>query len=204
MSASLWDQTLRAALADTASAKATPGGGSIAPITGAFGLGLVLMALEVTRKKAATPALDNAIERGRTLLGTLSEHADRDVAVFDAYMQALALPKQTEAEQALRASAREGAVSNAAHTPLTAAEVTVRALEYAESVASLVQQNVWSDLVAGADLLAGSLKAVLRTVAINLPSLKDLTLREQLEARSAQLAEQGRLSYARICAYEAP
>lgn len=199
MTDSLWDHTLKVTLAETASANPTPGGGSIAPVTGALGLGLVLMALEVTHKKTPTEAHADAITNGRALLSTLAAHADRDIAVFNAYMQAVALPKQTEAEQQARDVARASAISDAAHTPLTAAEVCVRALTWTESVAPLVQKNVWSDLLAGTDILVGALHAVLRTVAINLPYLKDEALRAQLATRSAQLAEQGAQAYARVC-----
>lgn len=199
MSDSIWDLSLRSALEQTASANPTPGGGSIAPVSSALGLGLVLMALEVTRRKQASPELEQALSRGQVLLSDLAGFADRDVAVFQAYMAALGLPRATEAEQALRATAREQAVLDAARTPLLAAESGLRALGYAESVAGFVQKNVWSDLLAGADLLFGGLKAVLRTVDINLPALREPALRAAFSERAAQLEQEAAEIYGRIC-----
>jgi formiminotetrahydrofolate cyclodeaminase len=199
MPESLWDLSLRAALAETASPSPTPGGGSVAPLTGAFGLGLVLMALEVTQAKKPGTELTCALETGRALLAELALQPDRDVAVFQAYMQAVALPRQSAAEQATRDAARQRAATNAADVPLTAADVCLRALAFAESVAGFVQKNVLCDLIAGADLLFGALRAVLRTLDVNLPALKDPELQRSLASRAQQLNEQAQVIYARIC-----
>jgi len=199
MTDSIWDLSLRSALEQTASKSPTPGGGSIAPVSAALGLGLVVMGLEVTAAKQPSESLQQVLRRGRVLLAELSEFADRDVAVFQAYMAALGLPKTTEAEQALRAAARDKAVLEAARTPLLAAEAVLRALTYTESVAGLVQKNVFSDLLAGADLLFGSMKAVLRTVDINLPALREPAARKALSERAAELELAAGEAYARIC-----
>lgn len=198
MTQSIWDLSLRSALEQTASKSPTPGGGSIAPISASFGLGLVMMALEVTRAKQTSDQLDHALAKGRVLLAELTEFADRDVAVFQAYMDALGLPKSTDSEQALRASARDKAVWEAARTPLLAAESCVRCLQYTEAVLTLVQKNVFSDLLAGADLLIGGLKAVLRTVDINLPALREPATRRAFAERAMQLEQTATETYARI------
>ncbi|MEY4576154.1 MAG: hypothetical protein RL701_857 [Pseudomonadota bacterium] len=198
MADSLWDLPLATALAETASARPTPGGGSIGPVTGAFGLGLVLMALEVTHARQPSEAGTQAIARGHELLAQLRAHADRDVEVFDAYMRALGLPRQTDDEKAARQVARDRAVVEAARAPLMAAETCLEVLNYAESVASLVQRNVWSDLLAGADIVLGALRAVLRTVDINLPALRDEVVRESITVRVAQLFEQASATYSKL------
>lgn len=199
MTDSLWNLSLRSVLEQTASKSPTPGGGSIAPITASLGLGLVMMAVEVTRAKQTSEQLDHALAKGRVLLEELSGFADRDVAVFKTYMAALALPKNTESEQALRTTARDTAVWEAARTPLLAAESCVRSLQYTETVAELVQKNVFSDLLAGADLLLGGLKAVLRTVDINLPALREPATRRAFAERAVQLEQSAVETYARIC-----
>lgn len=198
MTDSLWDLTLRDALSATAGPSATPGGGSIAPVTSAFGLGLVVMALEVTQAKQPSEALASAIARGRALLGSLAEHADRDVVVFATYMQALGLPKADAAQQAARSAALQEAVLGATAAPLTAAEACLEGLRYSESIAALVQRNVWSDLLAGADLIFGSLKAVLRSVDINLPAVRDEAARNGFATRARAIAAEGGAVYARL------
>jgi formiminotetrahydrofolate cyclodeaminase len=202
MSDSIWDLSLRAALQQTASASPTPGGGSIAPITGAFGLGLVLMALEVSANKQASAELTQALSQGRSQLNDIAAFVDRDVAVFQAYMAALRLPKHTELEQAAREVARGAASLDAARTPLQAAEEVLRALLFTHVAAPRVHKNVWSDLLAGADLLIGALKAVLRTVDINLPMLRDEAIRQAISERAANLEQEGLQIYLRIVALE--
>lgn len=204
MSDSLWTMSLHDALLATASPSPTPGGGSIAPVSGAFGLSLMVMALEVTNAKQPSDALAAAIGQGRALLDALAAHADRDVLVFQTYMHALSLPKADAAQQAARRDALQAAVLDAARVPLAAAESCLAALEYGESIGALVQRNVVSDLVAGADLLLGALKAVLRSVDINLPVLRDENARREIAERAAQVAARAQDVYARVCATAQP
>jgi formiminotetrahydrofolate cyclodeaminase len=204
MADSLWHMSLHDALLATASPSPTPGGGSIAPVSGAFGLSLMVMALEVTHAKHPSEALAAAIAQGRALLDALAAHADRDMLVFQAYMSALSLPKADAAQQATRREALQAAVLDAARVPLAAAESCLAALEYGASIGGLVQPNVQSDLIAGADLLAGALKAVLRSVDINLPVLSDESARGELGARAAQVAALAEEVYARVCASALP
>jgi formiminotetrahydrofolate cyclodeaminase len=204
MSDSLWNMSLHEALLATAGPSPTPGGGSIAPVGGAFGLSLMVMALEVTHAKQASDALASAIGQGRALLDALAAHADRDVVVFQTYMHALSLPKVDAAQQEARRQALQAAVLEAARVPLAAAESCLAALEYGESIGALVQRNVVSDLLAGADMLLGALKAVLRSVDINLPVLRDEAARRELGARAAQVAASAEAVYARLCATAEP
>ena len=54
-------------------------------------------------------------------------------------------------------------------------------------------------VLAGADLLLGGLKAVLRTVDINLPALKEPATRRAFAERAVQLEQTAQETYARIC-----
>jgi methenyltetrahydrofolate cyclohydrolase len=197
---SLWDWTLRAARDAAASPSPTPGGGSIAMVSGAFGLSLIVMGLEITRAKAASAELDLALAEGRALLATLSAHADRDIQVFAEYMQALRLPKASDAERAARSSALQAATIAATRAPLTAAGDCLLALRFAERVAPLVRANVISDLLGGSDLLLGALKAVLRNVDVNLPGLHDDALRTQLSNQARDTVQQADSCHASIAA----
>lgn len=200
MTESLWDLSLNSALDQTASAAPTPGGGSIAAVSASFGLGLVIMALEVSAKKQ--PSAAAAIVQGRKLLAELTPFVDRDVAVFSAYMDALRLPKQTEAEVVARDDARAAASLEAARTPLQAAEACLRALSFAHKSARHINKNVWSDLLAGSDLLMGAVKAVLRTVDINLPSLRDEGTRKSIFDQAANVEHEAMQVYGRIAGLE--
>jgi methenyltetrahydrofolate cyclohydrolase len=171
MTASLWDLPLGTFRDQTASAEPTPGGGSVCAVSGALGLGLVVMALEITRRKSSperTVSLDAALSEARATIAALSSAADEDVSVFATYMAAHGLPKQTEAEQQARTEALRLASHEAAKVPLSAARHTLKGLEIAEQAAELCSAHVISDVLAGAELVHAATLGLLVTLRMNL------------------------------------
>jgi formiminotetrahydrofolate cyclodeaminase len=205
----LWALTLRDFQRELASRAATPGGGAAACVSGALGLGLVSMALEISAP--AAPAAVSTPGPGRVLAEVLAEvralgselqaHADRDVVAFNQYMGALKLPRATPNERAARELALGEAALAAARAPLEAARDLVRALELGLEASPLVKATLASDVLGGADLLAGAVAAVLRNVDINLPSVADVTLRAHLAAERRALSQAARATYASIEAH---
>lgn len=171
MTESLWDVSLAELRARTASSSPTPGGGSVAAVTGAFGCALVLMALEITTRR--DPSVGDAITVGQGMLARLASAADRDVELFEDYLRARRLPRSTEEERAARQAAVTAASAAATEGPLTAAGAAVEALEWAFSVLPVVSGAVVSDVRAGADLLLGSVLATLRGAEANVTRLGD-------------------------------
>jgi formiminotetrahydrofolate cyclodeaminase len=193
MSETLWKQSLAGFRDAIASTEPTPGGGSVSMVSATFGLGLVLMALEITAKKpepGSEAALAEFLQQGRRLLSELSAHADEDVAVFQRYMAALRLPKATDAEKAARKQAMQEALVNATRTPLGAAHSCVAALDLALKSADASSVRVVSDVGAGAALLGGAVSAVLLNVDINLPGLADAALKERFTHEREELRDQ--------------
>ncbi|WP_051247581.1 cyclodeaminase/cyclohydrolase family protein [Inquilinus limosus] len=176
---SLWRWPLATFRDTLASDSPTPGGGSAAMVSATFGLGLVLMALRVTANKAADRTfLDTLILSGERLMAELSAHADADVAVFDAYMAALKLPKATEGEKAARRRALQEATIAATEIPLNAAQTTLEAIDLANQAATLAAPQIVSDVGAGAATLCGAVEAVLYAVDVNLRGLDDAARRQ--------------------------
>lgn len=167
----------------------TPTGVPVAAVSSAFGLGLVLLCLEITHKGAAS----EEAAAGRDLLERLSAHADRDAAAYGAFMAATALPKGTAEEQALRRRRMQEALAAATESPLAAARDVTDALDLAARTAERCKAAVLSDLAAGVDLLAAGLSTMLRTVDVNLAGLADEALQERLRAERARLADLGEL-----------
>lgn len=175
MSESLWELSARELLARTASAAPTPGGGSIAAVTGAFGLGLVIMALEVTDD----PALGSQLTGARSLLGELSAAADADVADFGTLMAAYGQPK----DAAGRAEAITAATLVATRSPLSLVQNCGSGIRLADEVEALVKRDIRSDVVAGRDILRGAAAAALRTADINLRALERAKSPEAIDLR---------------------
>jgi formiminotetrahydrofolate cyclodeaminase len=191
---SLWDWKLGDFRDRTASADPTPGGGSVCAVSGTLGLGLVVMALRITLKRPASPLegeqLAALVARAEPLLTTLTDAADDDVRAFDAYMAALALPKQTDEQKAERRAALLAASLGATAVPIDAARTTVRALELALEAARVVSIRILSDVAAGAELLGAAALGVLVNVDANLPGLGSTPEAESFRQQRAALAQQ--------------
>lgn len=189
---SLWQWSAARLRDETASARPTPGGGSIAMVSASLGLGLIIMALEITLAKRAdsvgAEALRADLKQCRALLTQLSSHVDADMAAFSAYMAALGLPKATDDEKSLRRTAMGRALMGATQAPLDAGRDCVTALELGFKLLPEIDARVVSDVGAGAALLAGALQAVLLNVDINLPGLKDDEIRSQFSRQRQGLA----------------
>lgn len=192
MSETLWGQSLAEFRDAIASTSPTPGGGSVAMVSATFGMGLVLMALEITAKKptpGSESALRELLEQGRVVLADLAALADEDVKVFQAYMSASRLPRATEAEKTARQQALQAATVQATKVPLHAARTCLAALELSAKAASFSSVRVVSDVGAGVALLSGAVFAVLLNVDINVPSLADDALRTEFLRDRADLAQ---------------
>jgi len=194
MTTTLWDWTLGDFRDRTASADPTPGGGSVCAVSGTLGLGLVIMALKVTLKRPASPLegeqLQALVARAEPLLANLAHAADDDVRVFDAYMAALALPKQTDEQKSERRAALLAASLEATTVPIDAARTAVRALELAVEAARIVSSRILSDVAAGAELLGAATLGVLLNVDANLPGLGSTPEADTFRRERAALAQQ--------------
>jgi formiminotetrahydrofolate cyclodeaminase len=197
----LWSAVLADFREATASADPTPGGGSVAGVSATLGLGLVIMALEISarRKDAGEPEKTGGlITEARALMGELSADADRDVLAFQDYMAAARLPKLSEEEKQQRRAALDAATRRATEAPLLAGRHIVEALRLAELAAPLAHLHVVSDVGAGAGLLEGALKAMLFNVDVNLPSLSDAGMQAACGQERTALAGQGGEVAARV------
>lgn len=168
MGTSLWSSTATDLLTRTASADPTPGGGSVAALSGAFGIALLQMAVAVTDD----PDLEQHAARLAALRAEVEPAADEDVAVFDALMAAYRLPREDEGARATRTAAVTGATVAATDAPLRLAETLAAARALSFVLEPLVKRGIRSDVLAGRDLIEGAVRAAVRTADINLTALE--------------------------------
>lgn len=150
------------------------------------------MGLEVTLRGAEgakRTVLEALLETGRDLLERQGAHADRDLKVFDAYIRARSLPQESDAEKASRREKMQRALVAATEVPLAAGRDMVAVIDLSRRVIEICKPQVLGDVAAGADLLAGSFTAVLRSVDANLPGIAGGPLRTRLEAERLALVE---------------
>ncbi len=183
-----------------ASGEPTPGGGSAAAYTGAEAAALVAMVARVTlgKKKYASVEADMqaVIPRADGLRLALQQAVTEDARAFEQVMSAYRLPKETTEEQAARLQAIQTAMKRAARTPLEVVSLLVEVLQLADQVTRLGNVNALTDGVTGAELALAALRSAAMNVRVNLDSLADAGIKQdmldelqRLELQAEQLLE---------------
>lgn len=171
-------------IGELAASTPTPGGGTAAAVAGAMAAALLSMVASISLKKAPEErVLREARDCAERLREELLELADRDSAAYEKVVAAYRLPKGTEEEARLRGSRILEAVREAAEVPLRTAELAVEVLETAKGVKDRVRSSVLSDLLVSIRLAHAGVHGALYNVAINLSSLEDPAVRQELERK---------------------
>lgn len=171
----------------------TPGGGAVAALAGATGAALISMVCNLTIGRTG---YEEAEERMRGVLDeaeasrtALLDLADRDAAAFGAVMAAFTMPKETDAERAVRSQAIQEGYSAAAEVPLDIARRAAELMELAREVTEIGNANAASDGACAAQALSAAVWSATYNVEINAAALKDpakaQTLRDEVSALRA-------------------
>jgi glutamate formiminotransferase/formiminotetrahydrofolate cyclodeaminase len=141
-------------------------------------------------KKGMEEARPTMLDLGATaqsLKQWFLENVDRDTDAFNAVLAARRLPKKSDEQQAIRDAAIERANQHATRVPLEVLGSSVRAAELALRVAREGNPASVSDAgVGGACALAAAQGAALN-VRINLPSVTDTKVRDEMAAEMSRL-----------------
>jgi formiminotetrahydrofolate cyclodeaminase len=175
------------AFLDAAAAKQpTPGGGSIAALSGALAasMGEMVVNYSVNKKdlQAHRPQLEAALgefHRARQLLlGLMVEDQEAYTALTDARKQG-----GGEAfDVALLASIR---------VPQAIATTALALLEISDKLVDKVNHHLLSDLAVCTDLAVATIRCASYNIRANLPDVADLAERKRFEQSAAQLVRRG-------------
>jgi methenyltetrahydrofolate cyclohydrolase len=177
VSASIAQQTVDGYLRDLASDAPTPGGGAVAALAGATGAALMAMVCNLTIGKKG---YEEAEDRMRAILGDAEtarpaflELADKDATAFDGVMAAFKMPKETDAEKAVRSQAIQQGYEAAAEVPLEIARRAAGLMELARETTESGNANAASDGACAAQALSAAVWSATYNVDINAAALKD-------------------------------
>lgn len=191
MSETLFDQTLGTFLNELASRSPTPGGGSVAAITGAMAAGLITMVCDLTIGKqqyADFEAEAHSIrERSESLRNELQRLAQADIDVYNRLSAAYKLPRVTEADAATRRSAIQQVIRQAIDIPLQIARAAAETLPLCTPLARHGNRMAVSDVGVAAHLIKGAVPSALLNVEINLITLEDQLLARQVRSQIEDL-----------------
>ena len=164
-------------VAATASKEPTPGGGAIAALTAATGAALAEMVANLTFGKKGYEAVQTEMEalqaKAKAIRERMLELSQADADVFNIFMHALGLPKNTDEEKAERTAAIQQAYKDAAMVPFEIGELAYQIFDLAELASCKGNQNLITDGIIAAINARAAVKSAFLNVRINLSGIKD-------------------------------
>lgn len=186
---SMAEQTLTEFLAALAAPTPAPGGGAAAAIGGATAAALVEMVSGLSLKKSAD-GVDAALQQRTaaqmaTLRGELLILANDDALAYDAFIQAMRLPKVEEHEREARDRAMSAAAEHAAGVPLETLQVITAVAEAARLLTGRSLVSAASDLDVALRFARAAGLSAAENVEANLPFIDDPETRASLANQTA-------------------
>lgn len=174
-------------VAATASKEPTPGGGAIAALTAATGAALAEMVANLTFGKkgyeAVQPEMEELQAKAEAIRKRMLELSQADADVFNIFMNALGLPKNTDEEKAARTAAIQQAYKDAAMVPFEIGELANQIFDLAELASRKGNQNLITDGIIAAINARAAVKSAFLNVRINLSAIKDESFVAELTSK---------------------
>ena len=174
-------------VAATASKEPTPGGGAIAALTAATGAALAEMVANLTFGKKGYEAVQTEMEelqaKAEAIRERMLELSQADADVFNIFMNALGLPKNTDEEKAARTAAIQQAYKDAAMVPFEIGELANQIFDLAELASRKGNQNLITDGIIAAINARAAVKSAFLNVRINLSGIKDESFLAELTSK---------------------
>ena len=185
-------ETVSSYLTRLAAKQPTPGGGAAAALHAAQGAALVAM---VARYTTGPKYGDHAALVERTtkvadeLVSEALRLADADEEAFQAVIDAYRLPSDTEELKAVKTSAIQAALVQAAQTPAQLVKVAGDVVDLATGLADVANPNVISDVAAAADAARAAATTARVNIDINVVAIKDQSARSLLKEQTDGIEE---------------
>ncbi len=176
--------SLRAFIEEVASRSSAPGGGSVSAALAAMGAGLGAMVGKLTygvrkfesvdaQMRKSIPPLHDAAAR-------LIPMIDADTTAFNDYMEALRMPRSTDAERAERAECMQAGLKKAIDVPMTTMKLGDGAWDALRDVARYGNPASRSDVEVGARALETGIWGAYKNVMINLTDIEDQAFKTRI------------------------
>jgi len=179
------DDSIKKYLDDLSAKLPTPGGGSVAALTGALGVGLISMVLNFTigkeKFKEFDKELKEVLEKVKDLKKKLSILIDKDVEVYKQVSESFNSEDGTVKEKALK---------DAATVPIEICNCCFEAMKLCKQVMDKTNKRLITDIGVAAELLLAAHSSALYNIDINLKGMKDETFGSNIaKALSPQIKE---------------
>ena len=187
----LVDGTVEGFVHETASESPAPGGGSISAAMGAMGAALATMVANLSAHKRGWDdrweEFSEWAEKGKACHDQLLRLIDEDTDAFNRLMDALGMPKGSEAEKAARQEAIQQATKDAIQIPFGVMETAYGSMELIQAMAEGGNPNSVSDAGVGALAARSAVLGAHLNVKINASGVDDKAWIEDLLTRARSL-----------------
>ncbi len=171
------DKPISEFLDELASNAPTPGGGSVAALTGALGAGLVSMVCNLTigqeKYKDVEDDIKALLSETEATRKRLMELIDGDVAAYGKLSAAYRLPRATDEEKQARTAAIQAALLDATSVPVQIAENCVKVIDLCTPATEKGNVGAVSDVGVAVLLAEAGLRSAWLNVLINLAAIKN-------------------------------
>lgn len=168
-----------------------PGGGSVAALCAAMSGALSAMVANLTiDKKGYENVQDQAYEYapiGQSIKESAMHCIDVDTDAFYAMMDAMRLPKKTDAEITYRNEQIEQSTQAAIMAPLETLRISYEALTLADKICQIGNVNALSDAGVAALIALAAAKAAYFNIRINITGITDETFKQNTLAEAEEL-----------------
>ena len=160
-----------------ASNSPTPGGGSVAALTGAMGAALVSMVSNLTlnkeKYKDVQPQIEVLLKNSEKLRHDMQDLIQKDIEVFGSLSQVYSMPKNTDAEKAARTQKMQEVLKLACQVPFEIGLKSLDVVKLAQTAAEIGNTQAVSDAGVAALLANACAQSAALNVKININSIKD-------------------------------
>ncbi|MFP4459967.1 MAG: cyclodeaminase/cyclohydrolase family protein [Candidatus Zixiibacteriota bacterium] len=166
----------------------TPGGGSVAALSGALSAALVSMVANLSKGKKSAEKyngkIDEILKVSEVQREELMHLIFHDIEAFNDVMDAYTLPKNNDDEKAVRHEAIQRALVKATCAPLRTMEHAHQVMELTHVIAEIGNKHAISDAGVAASLAKSTADSAYLNVLINIESLEDRAFVDDVKKRS--------------------
>ncbi|MCD4795818.1 MAG: glutamate formimidoyltransferase [Candidatus Cloacimonetes bacterium] len=170
-----------------------PGGGSVAALCSSMSGALSAMVSNLTFGKKGYEKVWNEAkvlaETGQHIKECSIDAIDKDTQAFYDMMDAARLPKKTDEEKKIRNAAIQETTKNAILVPMETLQIALEAVELAQKVAKIGNENALSDAGVAAITANAAAKSAYLNVKINMGSIEDEKFKFDILTQADELLE---------------
>lgn len=193
----LTDMTCNDFVNETASESPAPGGGSISAYIGSLGAALATMVANLSSHKAGWDdrweEFSKIAEKGQAIKDELLFLVNEDTNAFNKIMEALSLPKKTEADKKTRADAIEVATKYAIEIPYRTLCKSFEVFDLCRQMIETGNPNSITDAAVGVLCARTACIGAFMNVKINCGSLTDKVFAENIISKGQALIDEAEM-----------